>query len=123
MNRNLIRRYHYIEKARDAEIVGIVVATLGVGTLFSLFSHSFSLFSFLFLSPPFLQKNKTKQNKKKKDMKRNLIYYIEKGRGVEIVEIVVATLCVVHFSPPFSSLLLSPFSPLILLFKKRDTWR
>ena len=38
MTKNLIRRYHYIEKARDASIIGIVVATLGVGTV-----HTFPL--------------------------------------------------------------------------------
>lgn len=31
VNRSLMRRYHYIEKTRDASIIGIVVATLGVG--------------------------------------------------------------------------------------------
>ena len=31
-----MRRYHYIEKARDADIIGIVVATLGVGIVLSL---------------------------------------------------------------------------------------
>ncbi len=33
VTREVMRRYHYIEKAKDANVFGIVVATLGVGMI------------------------------------------------------------------------------------------
>lgn len=39
VNRHLKRRYYYIEKAKDAKIIGILVGTLGVSNYLSTINH------------------------------------------------------------------------------------
>jgi hypothetical protein len=39
----LMRRYAAVEKAKDADVIGILVGTLGVGSSFFLFAFPFTL--------------------------------------------------------------------------------
>lgn len=60
INKALMRRYYLVQKAKDAEIIGIVVGTLGIGinptfpSVFLLCGRRGLIFLSLYLSLPLL---------------------------------------------------------------------